>query len=275
MTNIAFTTLIILIFSFPGYVLRASYYAGKFTSHVLPRNWTDDIARAILFSLPLHLVVLSLFEWLQHVGLIQSTLSFGVIFRVVSGEYGDEFSATIANLYGNARYLMVYYLAVLALAAGTGYALRNIVWNWKWDVRYPWLFRYKNDWLYTLLGRDVPTPEGPEYDGSRVYVRLEALTKIPLEDGDGRARLYRGIVEGFTTEENGALRDILLTEVERGKFRKEPARDREFYWKAVTPGNLMVLKYSELQNINITYLLELPQSSPLEKTAETQSFRSA
>jgi hypothetical protein len=106
-------------------------------------------------------------------------------------------------------------------------------------------------------------------------VRVEALTKIPLEDGDGRARLYRGIVEGFTTEETGALRDILLTEVERGKFRKEPARDREFYWKAVTPGNLMVLKYSELQNINITYLLELPQSSPLEKTAETQSSRSA
>ena len=275
MTNIAFTTLVILVFSFPGYVLRASYYAGKFTRQALSLNWTDDIPAAILFSLPLHLVVLSLFEGLQHVGLVQSTLSFEVIFRVMSGEYGDKFSSTIENIYANARYLMVYYIAVLTLATATGYVFRKIVWNWKWDVRYPWLFRYKNEWLYTLFGRDVPIPEGPEYDGSKVYVRLEALTKIPLEDGDGRARLYRGIVEAFTTEEDGALRDILLTEVERGKFLKEPARDREFYWKAVTPGDLMVLKYSELQNINITYLLELPQSSPLEKTAETQSFRSA
>jgi hypothetical protein len=275
MTNIAFTTLVILVFSFPGYVLRASYYAGKFTRQALSLNWMDDIPAAILFSLPLHLVVLSLFEGLQHVGLVQSTLSFEVIFRVMSGEYGDKFSSTIENIYANARYLMVYYVAVLTLATATGYVFRKIVWNWKWDVRYPWLFRYKNEWLYTLFGRDVPIPEGPEYDGSKVYVRLEALTKIPLEDGDGRARLYRGIVEAFTTEEDGALRDILLTEVERGKFRKEPARDREFYWKAVTPGDLMVLKYSELQNINITYLLELPQSSPLEKTAETQSFRSA
>jgi hypothetical protein len=108
-----------------------------------------------------------------------------------------------------------------------------------------------------------------------VYVRLEALTKIPLEDGGGRARLYRGIVEAFTTEEDGSLRDILLTEVERGKFLKEPAKEREFYWKAVAPGDLMVLKYSELQNINITYLLELPQSSPLERTAERQSSHSA
>lgn len=274
MTNIAFTTLVILIFSFPGYVLRASYYAGKFTSHVLPRNWTDDIARAILFSLPLHLVVLSFFEWLQHVGVIQSTLSFDVIFRVISGEYGDEFSSTIANVYVNARYLMVYYLSILVLAAGLGYVLRKIVWNWKWDVRYPWLFRYKNEWLYTLLGRDVPVPSDPDYDGAKVYVRVEALTKIPIEEGAGRARLYRGIVEGFTTEESGALRDILLTEVERGKFRKEPAKEREFYWKAVTPGNLMVLKYSELQNINITYLLELPRSSPTEKTAATQSSHS-
>ena len=91
MTNIAFTTLVILVLSFPGYVLRASYYAGKFTSHVLPRNWTEDIARAILISLPLHLTMLSVFEWLQYSGVIHTTLTFEVVFRILAGEYNEIF----------------------------------------------------------------------------------------------------------------------------------------------------------------------------------------
>jgi hypothetical protein len=273
-TNIAFTTLVILVLSFPGYVLRASYYAGKFTSHVLPRNWTEDIARAILFSLPLHLTMLSAFEWLQVSGIIHTTLSFEVVFRVLAGEYDDSSSAVIADLYANTRYVIAYYLSTVFVAIAVGYALRKVVWNWKWDVKYPWLFRYKNEWLYTLMGRDVPVPS--EYPGARVYVRVEALTKIPLQEEPAKTTLYRGIVEGFTSEDNGALRDILLTEVERGKFRKEPAKAPEFYWKPVTPGNLMILKYAELQNMNITYLMELPpSSSQAEKTASTQSARSA
>jgi hypothetical protein len=273
MTNIAFTTLVILVLSFPGYVLRASYYAGKFTSHVLPRNWTEDIARAILISLPLHLTMLSVFEWLQYSGVIRTTLTFEVVFRILAGEYNENISAIIANLYANTRYVISYYMSTLIVAGGVGYALRKIVWKWKWDVKYPWLFRYKNEWLYTLMGRDVPVPS--EYSEARIYVRVEALTKTPLQEKTARTRLYRGIVEGFTTEENGALRDILLTEVERGKFKKEPAKEPEFYWKSVTPGNLMILKYSELLNVNITYLMELPpSSSPTEKTVATQSSHS-
>ncbi|MDQ6734878.1 MAG: hypothetical protein M3Z35_12350, partial [Nitrospirota bacterium] len=173
----------------------------------------------------------------------------------------------------NTRYVISYYGSTLIVAVSLGYALRKIVWKWKWDVKYPWLFRYKNEWLYTLMGRDVPVPS--DYPEARIYVRVEALTKTPLQEETTRTRLYRGIVEGFTAEDNGALRDILLTEVERGKFRKEPAKEQEFYWKQVTPGNLMILKYSELQNLNITYLMELPpSSSAIEKTVATQSFHS-
>ncbi len=76
------------------------------------------------------------------------------------------------------------------------------------------------------MGREVPVPR--EYPEARIYVRVEALTNIPMTEGTAKSRLYRGIVEGFTTEDNGALRDIFLTDVERGKFRKEPARSRSF-----------------------------------------------
>jgi hypothetical protein len=142
-------------------------------------------------------------------------------------------------------------------AFGLGHLFRVIVWQFKLDVKLPWLLRYRNEWLYTLLGRDVPTPS--EYPNAKVYVRVEALTKIPTEE-EGKTRLYRGIVEGFTTEDTGALRDILITNAERGTFKQEGllGAKKKFDWKPVRPGDLMVLKYSELQNLNVTYLIDMP-----------------
>lgn len=258
MTNIAFITLIILVMAFPGYVLRASYFAGTFTRNVLPKSWTDDIARAILYSLPLHLVALLIFECLQHNGIIHTTLTFEIVYRILIGQYDNNLSEIANTLYHNKIHLGVYYTSVLLGAFAVGYTCRRIVWGYKLDVRWPWLLRYRNEWLYTLLGRDVPIPR--EFKGGNVYVRLEALTKIPSEEQD-KTRLYRGFVEAFTTEENGTLRDIFLTDAERGKFKKVPAAPVEFYWKLVAPGNLLVLKYSELENMNITYLLKLPDST--------------
>ncbi len=268
MTNIAFITLVILVMAFPGYVLRASYYAGTFTRNVLPKSWTDDIARAVLYSLPLHLVAVTLFEILQHKGMIHTTLTFEIAYRVLVGQYEDMLPAITRTLYVNKLHLGLYYTCVLLGAFALGHLFRLIVWQWKCDVRLPWLLRYRNEWLYTLMGRDVPIPPG--YPGAKVYVRVEALTKIPTEE-QGKTRLYRGIVEGFTTEENGALRDILITNAERGKLTEDLRRRKQkFYWKPVSPGDLMVLKYSELLNLNVTYLIDVPRAFPALPSQETE-----
>lgn len=265
MTNIAFITLVILVMAFPGYVLRASYYAGTFTRTVLPKSWTDDIARAVLYSLPLHVAALTVFEILQHWGIIHTTLNFEIAYRVLVGQYEQDLPMITKSLYANKLYLGVYYVSVLTGTFALGHLFRLIVWRGKWDVKLPWLLRYRNEWLYTLLGRDVPIP--PEYKGAKVYVRIEALTRIPMEE-QGKGRLYRGFVEAFTTEDSGALRDILITDAERGKFTKILGRlnEQAFYWKPVSPGDLMILKYSEMLNLNITYLIDVP-ASPAEAPA--------
>ena len=265
MTNLALSTLVIVALAFPGYVLRSSYYAATFTRQVLPRNWTDDMVRAILYSVPLHVVGVSVFEYLQHSGWIQSTLNFLTAFRLVTGEYGDSFHALVKSLYVNKHYLLFYYVAVLASAFMLGHLFRLAVWLWELDVNVPWLLKFKNDWLYTLMGRGIPAP----YKGARIYTYIDALTHIPAEVA-GNTTMYRGVVYGFTTEESGALRDILLTEASRGKFLQEAGEDPKFYWKPITPGELMILKYSEIRNLNITYLVEAPQtSSDPGGTAET------
>jgi hypothetical protein len=268
-TNVAFITLVILVMAFPGYVLRASYYAGKFTRNVLPKSWTDDIARAVLYSLPLHIVAVTIFEMLQHEGVIHTTLTFEIAHRVLVGQYDDKLAEITRTLYTNKLYMAVYYTSVLLTAFGLGHLFRSIVWRFKLDVKLPWLLRYRNEWLYTLMGRDVPAP--PEYPNANVYTRMEALTKIPTEQ-EGKTRLYRGIVEGFTTEESGALRDILITNAERGTFTQDGllGTGKKFGWKSVSPGDLMVLRYSELQNLNVTYLVDVPDSQTPQSSSETE-----
>jgi len=277
MTNLAFITLVILVMAFPGYVLRASYYAGTFTRNVLPKSWTDDIAKAVLYSLPLHTAALIALEFLQHHGLVHTTLTFEIAYRVLVGEYDGRLAEIAGTLYRNKLHVGLYYACVLSAAFALGHVFRWIVWKHKLDVRFPWLLRYRNEWLYTLMGRDVPIPR--EYEKAAVYARIEALTRAPAEQ-EGKMRLYRGVVEGFTTEESGALRDILITNAERGTFiPNDPHGEQAFEWKAVSPGDLMVLKYSELQNLNVTYLLDVPDSPPpafeTEETAPKQSFPSA
>lgn len=276
MSSIAFLTLIVLVMAFPGYILRASYYADTFTRRILPKSWTDDIARAVLYSLPLHFFWLSIAECLQHYRFIHVPLNFEMVYRVLVGDYGDILPSVAQGFYQSKLHIGAYYTIVLVSAFVIGHLSRLAVWNWKLDVTIPWLFRFNNEWLYTLMGRDVPIPA--HYAGGKIYVEINALTKIPSEDKD-KFRLYKGFVEGFSTEENGALRDIFIKDAQRGKFVTEEGKKPVFEWKPVKPGQLMILKYSELQNLNITYLLELPQSAadhssplpqPQQQTASTQ-----
>lgn len=234
MSNIAFLTLIVLVMAFPGYVLRASYNVGPFSSDVLPKSWTDDIARAVLYSLPLHLFWITIFECLQHNQITHSTLTFEIVFRVFIGRYDNALSAVAGTLYQNKWYVVAYYSIVLASSFMVGHLFRLAVWRWKLDVMWPWLLGFDNKWLYTLYGRDVPIP--PEYAGGKVYVQIDALTNIPSEEKD-KTRLYRGFVEAFTTEENGALRDIFIKDAQRGKFIKGEGKESRFEWKPVTPGS--------------------------------------
>jgi len=256
MANIAFTTLIILMLAAPGAVARASYFSNEFTRQVLPRNWTDDMARAILWSIPFHVVGVWCVELLQHHTSIQTTMNFLVVFRMLSGEYEGQVSPVVARLYDNAGYLTVYYGMILLAAFGLGHGIRFVVWKYELDVRWPNLLAYRSPWLYTLLGRGK-LQVGPN---ETILVYVDALTDLPAEV-PGKTVLYRGLVSGFSTEEDGTLREIILTGAYRGKFSHVRGlffRKATFVWQAIEPGDYLTLKYADLKNLNITYQIYSP-----------------
>lgn len=247
MPSIAFLSLIYLLLAVPGFLYRSFYYSGEFTRSMVPRNWTSEIGKAIVLSVPFHALWICIFQSTRHLGLIHYTITFETVVRLIAGEYGTReysFHAIIGSLYENLGYIAMYYLIVIGTAVLAGYWARKIVWGQELDVRRPWL-RYRSDWLYKIMGRgalkDVPFRDTEAW----IDILSEQDTSVP-----GKTMLYRGLAAGYTTEENGALRDVILTDVKRTDGEK--SLDGQVRWARV-PGKFFVISYSKIRNMNITY----------------------
>ena len=273
MGNFAFTTTLILLLALPGYLFRACYYSGEFTRQLLSRAWTDDLAKAILYSVPFHVIALAVFELLQHTHRITHTLYAELPFRVLADQYSDPsnyLKGSVAGitgaLYSNQLYIVTYYGFVLVLAFLCGHCLRHLVWEYELDVKWPAVFRFKSEWIYQLMGRGklfVRHPNrfcrmiGMAGPGSIAHktsvVILDAVTDQP-SDRPGKTQLYSGIVAGFTVDEKGGLSEIVLTKAKRGKFlKKTPFAGSDFILETI-PGRAFLLRYSAVKNLNLTYL---------------------
>jgi hypothetical protein len=254
MTNIAFTSLVFLLLALPGYLFLACYFSHEFTRQVLQRSWTDDLAKAIIFSLPFHVVGVLIIIYLQHTHVIHLTLNIESVFRMLAGEFSNtgsdynyKFSEVLDRFYQSKIHLLIYHGVILLAAVGFGHLFRWMVWEFELDVNCPKIFAFRNEWIYSILGRGqlegVPSKD--------IIVWIDALTDEPTEEA-GKTRLYRGLVAGFTTDEKGALRDLIITAARRSKFRKVEGMS-VFFWQRIEPGDYFLIRYSEIKNLNITY----------------------
>jgi hypothetical protein len=256
--NLALTSLVILLLAVPGYVARIGNVQGKFTTTVISRNLTDDIIRAVMYSIPFHLVGIGVVEVAHHLYGTSADISFDVILRLLAGEYGkdgEKFSAITQSIYGHFYKIALYFFMLGVLGYGAGIGLRSVVWQKKLDVKWKTFFEYNNPWLYYLFGRDQSRDPNQKF-----LTYVDALVELEGQ----KTRLYRGVVSDFATDEAGMLRDIILIETLRGKFRPKEGRGSEFYWEKV-PGNRFALRYTEVKSLNITYWPVPKPKAPIQQ----------
>jgi hypothetical protein len=247
MPNIAFLSLIYLLLAVPGFLYRSSYYSGDFTRNLLPRSWTDELGKAIVLSVPFHLFWIGIFEWGKHCGAMNYTMTFETVLRLMAAEYSVHdysFHGIVSRFYQNKFYVIAYYLLVLITAVLSGWGARALVWNLELDVRWSWL-RYRSDWLYRIMGRGAMEGVRSRDIDALIDILSEQDTGAP-----GKSMLYQGLAAGYTAEEDGTLRDIILTDVKRTAGEKAP--DGKVKWSRI-PGRFFVMSYDKVRNMNITY----------------------
>lgn len=251
MDNLALTTLVIILLSVPGHVFRVSYNAGRFTQRILPDDITQDILKALIYAFPFHLIGIATIDHLVHAQIIKTELNSQILGRLLTAEYGSEFKLVIDALYHSAHQITVYLLSLTVLAWLIGSASRQMVWYGELDVCLPTLFGYGNRWMYAFTGRGRVFPK----KGEIVLPYIDALVDVC-----GKCKLYRGVFYDFSADENGEPLTIFLIAAHRGKFREEKGKQGEFYWVPIRPGDVFMIKYEEIKNLNVSYFVGDPSA---------------
>lgn len=261
-------------------IARSFYHTKELSKSLLPKSFTDEILASLVFSIPIHIIAILLtegafhsWEWFPHTwwgwipdSLAPDDINFVVVFRLLSGQFGDNLDHMILkNVYEKGFSIGRYIALVFTLSFLFGWFLRILVWKFKLDIRFPFFFRFGNYWLYRTTGRGIIEEEVKKlkrrYDLRNVIVTtfVEALVEI-----EGKFQVYSGMLKDFNIDENGELVDLILTEVQRhSKVREESSitgEERTIYEADNIPGDIFILKCSRIINFNFQYIATSPTS---------------
>lgn len=151
---------------------------------------------------------------------------------------------------------------MMLLAVGIGKGSRELVEHFDLDIRVRWL-RFNNEWYYLLSGRIL---NFPDWYGSEAGKVAKVQVDVVVETKEGSV-LYCGLLDEFYLSKDGLDR-ICLSQTFRRRLdqdapnQTEKQIDRQFdgrYYKM--PGDLFVIPYSQIRNINLTYYGKLPDES--------------
>ena len=150
--NIAFPAVVILLFSFPGILLRYTYRKGFFgRSPVALNSITEELSAGILLSLIVHVVGIFFV-----VDIIGEQINFKSIMTLLSG-WPKEDKTSIDQVWssveqkGQVVKFASYVLGTNVAASLIGYLAFSVVRGLRLDLICK-VFRFNNDWYYLFSG---------------------------------------------------------------------------------------------------------------------------
>ncbi len=250
--SIAFSAVLIFLIFAPGAILRRSYLSGRFSKKFIYSTALDEIVWAIVPGTLLHLLMLFVVQQFSGYRLDFATLGFLLV-----GTKEDANTVRAFQVLGRDIWLMANYNLILwVFAAALGHGSRLVVRAWRLDKKFEFL-RFNNEWYYLLTGELIENTQSIVDVGTREidYVWIDALVGTP----EGSI-LYSGILYDFYLSRTGGLESLYLTQVARRKIIQAPKESgaknqgtrQQRYYDVL--GDLFVIKYAQVVNINISYI---------------------
>jgi hypothetical protein len=268
--DIAFASILIILIITPGLLLFSGFFSAPFTKELLPKNPVNDLINSIVPSVFLHVVYLILIEKYSDY-YIDFPLLGNLLFQT---EDPKEIKKSFDNISSHLQQIVCYHLCLWIASYLLGHLLRAIIRWFKLDTRWR-PFRFNNHWHYLLSGEITWFPN----------VKLRPLTFVEFiiidlsVATDAETIIYTGILQEYTLNNNGDLDTVTLSHTLRrpiSAVRKKEANKsmampiepttllgphpnleeatedhKDKYW---IPGNLFVLPYCKVNNINIRYI---------------------
>lgn len=245
--NIAFGALILLLLLFPGILFRFAYLNGPYSRRNLQTSVSDEVLLSLIPAFILQSLAFSCIDYLFKI-----QVNIGLLVRAILGtlSQGNDF-----DLLGKAVVpFFIFNLVMFIIGYLAGKFARYIVMKNNWDMKYHSL-KFNNEWYYLLSGK-IPDESGVFVDHAKVQlVQLDVL----VESSEGTV-IYSGILQTFYLSKTEGLDRIHLSNVYRRKLKDDvPPTQKETDEKAFDaryysmPGDLFVIPYNQIKNLNITY----------------------
>lgn len=246
--NLALSTFLLFFLLIPGILFRRFYYSEEFSKEYFKETFFGVFIATFLPSLFFH------FLWYFLVQLFNQEVDLYVLADILSQESEKN---SFKNIEINSSNILLYNATMFLVAGLSGYVLKKIVRMYKWD-RLTKFFRFQNSWHYILKGEFFDFPRANmSLDEDTVedieFVFVDAIVEINDE-----SYLYDGILVDYELSNDGGLNYINLTGAQRRNIKndskitegsKEDNSDKYYPIK----GHTLLLKYSEIKNLNFTY----------------------
>lgn len=270
--DLSLATILIALGIAPSLLFRQAHYRTKRIGYIelgdyeslvqlFPRHWQFSIGVAILLACLIHLSYWLIWYW----GSGAITCLGG--FSFLGGKSAPSYPISVALLdsliagphrisiiINNIHWISLQGFLVCCYAIILGWWSGHIRWNRleRWRLR-----TIPNRWYYQFF------PRGPD----NVCV-LDVLSRV--ERPSGYHCIYRGYLDNFEIDERGDLATVTLANPLRAEIPIRGAEPQEDAFKHYAiPGDLLVIPYSEIQNLNITFV----RLTDLDKFSEEYASR--
>lgn len=245
--NIALGALFIFLLLYPGILFRIAYLNGPYSRKNIQLSLVDELVLSLIPALFLQCIG----YWVAE-RFFNYEIKLELVYQLIIGANNPGYKPDFALAQVSILPFLGYNTVLLILAITLGKLFRYIVNETKADVRFHGL-RFNNDWYYLLSGRvvDVTGWEGHSEEIEYVFVDVLVETKEC-------SFLYCGVLEEFYFNKD-ILDRLVMSQVFRRKIVEDPTKDTKPEAKAFDrryyqmPGDLFVLPFSQVRNINLTY----------------------
>lgn len=221
--NFGLVTLIFFIALIPGFSFFASFHRGN----VSRKNNRTSVFRYVYESMTPALVIHLIFILLinSEVNQISPKVNIEFLGTMLSGNNEIDNFGYMFKLYVGDQlpFILLYLFLTFIIGTFLGYFLRAIIRFFEIDIRFPYLFRFDNEWFYAFNGEIFSSKSLLGYQQYKSqYPNRDQLTLIAdvLCDISTQPVIYNGIVAKYFLDKDG-LDTLYLKEAQRKLFNAE------------------------------------------------------
>jgi hypothetical protein len=255
--NLVLGSLLLFILISPGLIFRFSYLQGTYAKLTFKVSAIEEIFWAVLISFFLQLSAIFFLE-----KVVGDNVRTDVVIQLVTGNQNADLNVVHESI----PEFLTYTLLMLIISAIMGIAARLFIRKFKLDQKIQFL-RFGNEWHYLFSGEILYKSKG--IDKSRITL---IQVDVVVNSSEGFL-IYSGTLDEFYLSKDNGLDRVYLRNVYRRKLKDDlgPNKHNFGYFERhlderyyAMPGDLFVVTYDKIVNINITYYI-VPDIAVIEE----------